>query len=190
MMMESRVNSRKCQVNQITDGDDDDRHHYHHLHYELENAQIDSASKLKRLKTFVDNETNGNYVPQNLPLENTQIDQHSTQNCEQSNLIYVGDRGKKTSIRKDLKNGVMQDNAHNINSNDDTTIGISLAQHFNDRLQTQSIAQNYSPQCETNHNENSKTSITTYSPLPNETLNGISRQQCERSFGESYQNNE
>lgn len=217
-LMDSRVYSRKsnykglldtdeCQMNQITT---DQHNHY------IDNAQIVSAANElkynKRVKTLTDNnETNGNYGDQDKQLSSDhsenirKIGQQNIQSYEQSLGCYVMSRneqqqqqqslifceknehGKKITNRKDMENDNKINN-HIDNSNNDTN-DIDLAQ----RLQTQNIARTYNnpQQCGINLNENTKTLMATYSPLlSNDTLNSISHQECEQSFGKSYQNHE
>lgn len=219
------LDTDECQVNQITD---DHHQHSHYVeNAQIDSASnLKYNKRIKKLidnKTN-GNYVTQNYLNEDqdkqLPsdqLENTR--QQSTENFEQiyamsqneqQNLMFCekNDGGKKISNRKDMKSDIkspstynrlmLQDNAHNINSNDDTTIRIAqtnevnhLAQHFNDRLQTQSMARTYSPQCGGTHNENTKTLLVAYSnPILNETLNGTSHQQCEQSYGKTYQNHE
>lgn len=226
-LMDSRVYSRKanykglldtddCQGNQINDLDND---HHQNNHY-VENVQMASTNELKynkRIKTLIENERNGNYVPQNYLRDNqnqeeivqtsVQIGQQNKQNdsCYEQNMGYTLPRNecdRDYTNKKNLKKSqlaynhmILQDNV-NVNSNNDT-IDVRqandvnhLAQHFNDRLQTQSISRTYNPHCGNKLNENTKPLISTYQTLPNDTLNGTLHQQCEQSYGKSYQKHE
>lgn len=212
------LDTDECQMNQITT--DDRHQHNHYVDNAQIDSAANELKYNKRIKTFTENnEMNGNYEQnyvqgdQDKQLasdqsENIQkICQQNTQNYEQNlgcyvisrneqqqqqqNLIFCekNEREKKFTNRKDMTtdNKINNHNNDAHNSNNDAN---DLAQHFNDRLQTQSIARTYKnpQQCGINLNENT---MATYSPLlSNETLNGISHQECEQSFGKSYQNHE
>lgn len=191
------VDDEGCIPNQMTDSNND---HQQHNHY-AENAQLESNTDLKynkRIKTLIENETNGNYVSQGY-----QENQLTNVQFEKQNMIYSdkNDCGRSSfSNRKDMKNELKTSTTYNhlllqdatrLNSNDDTLGGgqtndaNNLAQHFNDHLQTQSMVRNYYPQCMNKLNE-----MTTYQSLSNDSHNGSIQQQREQSFAKNYQKRE
>lgn len=247
-MIDSRVYSRKSNYKGLLDDNErspnpvqdsntvhqqqqqQQQHSNHPKQNYTESAQMESSAELKynkRLKTLIDNETNGNYVSQgyrheepktqmsNDHLETTQVvvqmGQQSTQNehnqhCYEQNLNYTLSADEQNFIypdksecerhfsnHKDMNNElnataaynnmILQDNQRIISNDNNLLVAGQtndvnhLAQHFNDRLQTQTIARSYNPQCANKLIENAKSLLATY-------------QQCEQSFGKSYQHNE
>lgn len=204
------LDTDECCTNQI-DVFNNEHHPY------AENVQINATNKLKynkRIKTLIENERNGNYVPQSYVHENkeeiaqphVQIGQQNTQHEQhfEQNMVYALPRNEcdqTLSNKKDLKNEmnsqptythmILPDNT-NINSNIETfdVSQTNVNHHFNDHLQPQTISRAYNPHCGKKLNDNGNTLISTYQSLPNDTLNSTMHQQCEQSFGRSYQKHE
>lgn len=139
--------------------------------------------------------------------------EYNNQHCFEQNLNYALPRSEQKLInpmenelrrnyshQNDLNNAtttynhtLLQEDPHR-NSNDDT-IGSNqandvnrLVQHFNDRLQTHTISRSYNPSCVNEVDENTKSLLTTYQPLLNESINPM-HQQCEPNFAKNYQKN-
>lgn len=163
------LDTEECQLNQTSDSN-----------HCTESIQIDSTSEPKynkRIKTLIGN-IHSNCDNKML---STQIGQQST--LFEQNLDTTMSTTQFFCEKSEFEMKSLNKKGTNTNIGTKNIEVNNLVQHFNDHSQTQAIAEVYSQ-----HNENPKHLMATYSPNLNEQLS--SNEKREHSFGNICQNDE